>query len=373
MDLVNSDMYLAKSYAEVQPIGAYFLEETNWLKPTSPESELNSSMLGDIERLDNLDGYSFSNPDVSIKEEVNFSEENKHIDLLFGNDEEGLDLTKGDHEGLFFQHDGSTNEAPKEDDVEVPETIENSLSKDISSVSLRATCSVSESPKEEEFEIISFLKDRLEKPFYHKLYGEKKNKKGKGRPRKFKNINKDVIWTSVLDKLEKKANKRTFKQRTDAKTVSICRDTKKVFDHILKYVSSRASYKSSNIKEVIGAYAEAFTVGFIPTVFDSEAVDDKIRLFCQFIVLAYPESKVVRIISLLSEANYLSCDECTNLLHLVKIRKLPSKTNFQNIARQNTCFKNIIIKLLSKLDSINLNDAQGFRDILSDLIPEEAS
>ncbi|CAI2370353.1 unnamed protein product [Moneuplotes crassus] len=219
------------------------------------------------------------------------------------------------------------------------------------------------------FRIVPFLEERLGSSFYEELYDENKQNKGRGRPRNFSNIDEDVIWSVVLGNVSKRANKKPSRQRRDGKVASICRNAKKVCIDILKYISSRANYKSTDIKEVIKAYAEAFTVGFLPIIFDNEIVEDKIRLFCQFIVLAYPESKVERIISLLNEANYLSFDECKTLLHQIKIRKLSSKASFQDIARQNICFKNIIIKLLSKLDSTNLKDKQGYKSVLSSLLP----
>jgi len=72
----------------------------------------------------------------------------------------------------------------------------------------------------------------------------------------------------------------------------------------------------------------------------------------------------------LEEANYLSFDESQNLLRQVKIRKLSSKKNFQNLVSQNVCFKNIILKLLAKLDSSPLNNKEEFRTILGQLIAE---
>ncbi|CAI2370443.1 unnamed protein product [Moneuplotes crassus] len=237
--------------------------------------------------------------------------------------------------------------------------------------SINESCSKSTTPDSEKFDIVSFLSKRLELSHYNKIYEGLKQNRPRGRPRIIKDTDKDVIWNQIFEQLAIKGSKRRIKQRIDAKTASICRDSKKVVDHILKYVGSKCRYKSSDMEEVIDSYAEAFTVGFVPAVLEGGAVEDKIRLFCQFIVLSYPEAKVGTIISSLEEANYLSFDESQNLLRQVKIRKLSSKKNFQNLVSQNVCFKNIILKLLAKLDSSPLNNKEEFRTILGQLIAEE--
>ncbi|CAI2369705.1 unnamed protein product [Moneuplotes crassus] len=341
----------------------FILDWHAWKQPGPGQTK---DLLGEEDYIEPGEGSCYNFALSEVGEERDLMKE-KDTQELCRKYVEGLEVIKIDCSGRLYEEYGETKEIEiKKDEGDCCFSIALKQLPNLRSFENARESSVI--PDTNSFEIVSFLRERLENSFYQELYGEKKQNKGRGRPRKLNNICKDVLWSVILDNVCKRANKKPIRQRRDGKVASICRNPKKVCVDILKHVSSRASYKSTDIKEVIGAYAEAFTVGFLPTFFDSEAVEDKIRLFCQFIVLAYPESKVERIISLLKEANYLSYDECKTLLHQTKIRKLSSKANFQDIARQNTCFKNIIIKLLSKLDSTNLKDKQGYKSVLSSLL-----
>lgn len=222
----------------------------------------------------------------------------------------------------------------------------------------------------DKFDIITFLEERLDRSYYNTLYQQQKQKKSKGRKRIFRDTHKEAIWNSILTTLCKRAQK-TKSERKDAQNASICRGTKKLASYILQYASQRSLYKSSNIEKYTGAYAEAFTVGFIPTILEGVEIPDKILVFCQFIVLEFPEQKVKRIIQILYEGNYLSIDERKNLLHQLQIRKLPSKTSFHNLASKNICFKNMILKLLPKLDSTSIQNQPQFRYVLVSLLEED--
>lgn len=127
--------------------------------------------------------------------------------------------------------------------------------------------------------LMAFLLERLESSFFVKLYARQSSSNRKrGRPRVVKDINVDTIWNEVLEKLATKANARKG-QRTDAKNASICRDAKRVVDHMLKYIGSKCRYKSTKDTDVIESYAEAFTIGFLPTIFEGEALEDKVKTF----------------------------------------------------------------------------------------------
>ncbi|CAI2370834.1 unnamed protein product [Moneuplotes crassus] len=220
--------------------------------------------------------------------------------------------------------------------------------------------------------LMAFLLERLESSFFPKLYARQTSSDRKrGRPRVVKDINVDTIWNEVLEKLSTKANGRKI-QRTDAKNASICRDAKRVVDHMLKYLGSKCRYKSTKDTDVIESYAEAFTIGFVPTIFEGEALENKVKTFCEFITIAYPEKKVKSILSMITEAGFLTPDERDIFIHQIEQRKSSSKISFLNLLRQNRCFKKIFLKLLSKLDQTTLEDKESYKRTLSSFISPTA-
>lgn len=360
MDFSQNDRFLIQSETGLDHNDWNFSKEAHWFMPTSLESEFNPSMSRGFKSFEGISGYT-SKEDFPTKEGGNYYEENENIDPLFGNDEDRLDLTKDEHKGTFLQHDSSTNEASKEADVIDPELIKNSMDEDISSDSVPATRSASESSEAKVS--VPFLKERLEKSFYDKQNEEMKVKKGVGRPRAIRAINKDELWGNVFRKHREREQRRMLIQRSDNELKSQAQDTINYLKEFKICVIER-NRNTQNFKKLIETYAEAFTVGVLPTVFENEVIDNKIKSFCQFIVLVCKKPQATKIINWLKDEKALSPDECKTLLHPNEIRVKSSKEKFQELAKENGCFKNLIIKLLSKLGSIRLKDPQPFRDFL---------
>ena len=114
-------------------------------------------------------------------------------------------------------------------------------------------------------------------------------------------------------------------------------------------------------------------MGFLPIFYPDGLTEDKNKLFCHFMVLSFPETKVNRIVNLLLEDNFLSIDESSKLNHQLALRKKSSKANFQKLASENLCFKKIILKLRSMLGSIQLKKEDEFRRILDSLVSKTTS
>ncbi|CAI2370593.1 unnamed protein product [Moneuplotes crassus] len=215
----------------------------------------------------------------------------------------------------------------------------------------------------------SYFLEVLDKEFFDKLYARQiSSNRRRGRPRKLKNTDPEVIWREVLGNLTSKANKREDIQRTDSKNTSVYRDAKRVVDHILKYFESKCRYKSANLKLVIESYAEAFIIGFVPTVFGGQTPRNKVRTFCEFIILGFSQKKVKQIISKVAEAGLLSIEECEILNLQLKKRKDTSKANFQKLVKENSCFRRIILELLSKPSYSDMKDPEKYMNILEAIL-----
>lgn len=147
-------------------------------------------------------------------------------------------------------------------------------------------------------------------------------------------------------------------------------------DHILKYTGSKCRFKSPDIYPVIESYAEAFTVGYLPVFHPGEIFSQTqtLEMFCHFIVLAFPPSKVEEILNTLEETNQTSLDFGT-LRRALNSREKTSKKYFVTLAQENPCFRTIILKL-SDLNEVNEQgkevENQILRDIANPLAPQRA-
>ncbi|CAI2369661.1 unnamed protein product [Moneuplotes crassus] len=297
-------------------------------------------------------------------------------DILFGKDHDKLDLTRQEQQedpqqkhSDIVECNSKVKVSEQKQSVEKEKEMKNkTISVCTSNELIIKSCSKHAPIDSKKFDIVPFLLERLDPSYHQRIYEEEKSRNRQGRPRLFNNRGKDAILSMIFDRIISKGQRRSDKPRSDSFNASVFRSANKVPDYILKHVGSKCKFKSVNIEEVLESYAEAFTVGYVPTMLAGKPVKDKIKMFCQFIVLSFPKPKVKRIISMLKEAEYLSLDECQNLLHQLKSRKLSSKKSFQNLARQNICFKNIILRLLSSLDSFDIKNKRGLRSVLEKII-----
>lgn len=157
-------------------------------------------------------------------------------------------------------------------------------------------------------------------------------KKGKkrGRPEE----EKDECITAVQEPYQVWFNNLCKKlennQRSDARTATIARYAKKIPDAFLKYIGSKSQYKSKDIRKVMRSYLKAFFKCFIP-VFGLESYVGKGKLFIEFIVLCFPETKVSQILSLLKEQSFESLDNWFSFKEQLKIRKGASQKKFKEL------------------------------------------
>ncbi|CAI2370982.1 unnamed protein product [Moneuplotes crassus] len=220
-----------------------------------------------------------------------------------------------------------------------------------------------------EFRISSFLIKRLDRCFYDELYYKLlRGKKSRGRPRLIKDVSEEALWKQVIDRFSRRANKRVERQRTDARNTSMCRNFKSVVDYILKYVGSKCRYKSNKIENYIESYAEAFAVGFVPIIFGGQSTLNKVKTFCEFIVFSYPAPKVKTILGKCMDEGLLHEAEYESLMSQLKERKNSSMSNFKKLASENSCFERLLLKILSKLPLMNLNDEEGYKKVLEKVL-----
>ncbi|CAI2371246.1 unnamed protein product [Moneuplotes crassus] len=208
--------------------------------------------------------------------------------------------------------------------------------------------------------ISSFLIERLDRHFYYNLY----NQPSRGRPRANKNVSEEALWKQVIGEFSRRANKRIRSQRTDARNTLMCWNFRRVANYILKYVGSKCSYKSNKIEDYIKPYAEAFTVGFVPIIFGGQSTLNKVKTFCEFIVLSYSAPKVKTILGKCMDEGLLHESEYQSLMNQLRERKNSSMSNFKKLASENSCFERLLLEILSKLPLMNLNDEEGYKKVL---------
>ncbi|CAI2371152.1 unnamed protein product [Moneuplotes crassus] len=200
--------------------------------------------------------------------------------------------------------------------------------------------------------------------YFQRLYAYQiSDNRNRGRPRVLKNTNPYIIWNLILKKISSQANKR-LNQRTDAQNSSVCRDALRVPNIILKHLGSKCRYKSSKESDFLESYSEAFTVGCVPTIFEGEQPENKVKVFCEFIVLYFPASKVRSILSMITKAGFLTTAEQTILVRQLKERNGSSKVGLKKLVRGNSCLSRIMKKLLKTLDASTINHKEAYRQTL---------
>ena len=183
----------------------------------------------------------------------------------------------------------------------------------------------------------------------------------KGRPEILKNPTKEKLGQLVLN-LVANLSKQSKKQRSDARTATICRNFKKLPDIFLKAIGSKCQYKSREIDAVLRSYLLSFVKGFL-VFYDLEEGIDRVQLFLEYIVLSFPEKKVKCILNNLQKHGFRSsaCD-FDSLKKQVGIRKKASKMNFTQLIDANNCFKLICSTMTEKLselgESLSEDDAR---------------
>ena len=146
----------------------------------------------------------------------------------------------------------------------------------------------------------------------------------------------------------------------------------KLPDILLKFVGSKCKYKSQNIYEVLECYLKTFTDGFMK-LHDILERDEfsLLDLFLDFIVLCFPESKVLEILGLMTEVPHVSSKKLDMLSKQLKMRVGSSKKSFQKFIHDNKCFQIVIMKVLQTTDCNDSEKEEKLSSVLRNLITNE--
>ena len=163
----------------------------------------------------------------------------------------------------------------------------------------------------------------------------------RGRPENEVDMSPEALKKLVDGVRKGLLNKVKSKQRSDARTASICRHLAKLPDHFLKALGSKCRYKSSDVSEVLSSYVKAF-VGFIrfyEVTVEKVGEDYLIQMFFDFIVLKFPENKVRTMLSFFKKEGLLSVSDVFSYSAILKERKSASKKSFRFLFTQNKAFQ----------------------------------
>ncbi|CAI2369122.1 unnamed protein product [Moneuplotes crassus] len=278
-------------------------------------------------------------------------------------------------------------------------------------------------------ELVLRLDPQYYQNLYHNLTH---GKKLRGRPRDIKQTSPEIMWNKIITNFKDRVAKRKKTQkkvsRIDARNTTACRDFKRIVESILKYVGSKCRYKSKNEKDYIDSYTEAFTVGFLPVIdsytdfslysmnpflkiecpldersgsfkftkintthrdsnntnhidkiatsqlistnitYGDAYIANKVKTFCEFIVLSYPEAKVKCILDKCRNECMLTEQEHASLVSQLKARKKSSIGNFRNLAKENSCFKSILWRFWQMIPQMGLDDEMWYRSVLEKVL-----
>lgn len=192
-------------------------------------------------------------------------------------------------------------------------------------------------------------------------------KKKRGRPEVTKDVSPEALNSAFAKFAKSFWVKASSRQRIDAKTATLARHLKKITDVFLKYIGSKCQYKSKELNVVLRAYLKSFVLGFCK-FFHLEDAPNKDELFLHYIVLCFPEKKVLRILGRLQKQGFKPCGYFKSLKDSLKLRKLAAKWSFQDLFKTNFCFKIIFPKIIETIPDLNISDPSRISEILGDLM-----
>lgn len=176
------------------------------------------------------------------------------------------------------------------------------------------------------------------------------HKKSRGRPETKIDMSKQAL-KKLIDKIAQDLVKKMKEknQRSDARTATICRHIAKIPDHFLKELGSKCRFKSNDLSEFLSSYLKSF-VGFLNYYNVSKQSDPVYiqRLFFDFIMLRFPENKVMALISSFEQEGFLLDRDVSYYSSIFSQRKSAAKKNFKSCFQNNSAFQ-ILIKSVNKL------------------------
>lgn len=182
------------------------------------------------------------------------------------------------------------------------------------------------------------------------------NKIRRGRPEDIKDCSPQKLiglFKAWEEELIRRLNR---DQRSDAFFASVGRFMKKIPDIFLKYIGSKCQYKAKDIRIVLKSYLRSFLNGFI-VVFPISEEYDKLDVFCDYCILAFPDSKIKAIFRMMKNEGSMTDKVYLLKLEQLKIRIKASKMSYKDLWNANKCFQIICLSLskhFTVLDGNNL-------------------
>lgn len=152
-------------------------------------------------------------------------------------------------------------------------------------------------------------------------------------------------------------------QRSDAFFASVGRFMKKIPDIFLKYIGSKCQYKAKDIRIVLRSYLKSFLNGFI-VVFPIPEKYDKVDVFWDYCILAFPDSKVKSIFELMRNEGSMTKERHMLKLEQLKIRIKASKMSYKDLWNANKCFQIICSSLSNHFTVLNGNNLKRILNVL---------
>lgn len=168
----------------------------------------------------------------------------------------------------------------------------------------------------------------------------------RGRPRSFKGTSYLNLHQLILKHLCKNLS---LNGRSDSKQVTMKRKISKIPGVLLAYISSQTHIKSSDLKLNLRAYLESFCFCFLP-LFDRENqidASDYFNYFLDYIILSFPDKRVMILLEMLKRNADISGSEFDNLSSALRSIRGTSIETFKLLKESNRCISLMVSKLSS--------------------------
>lgn len=199
---------------------------------------------------------------------------------------------------------------------------------------------------------------------------EEEEKRSRGRPSKAVDMSPEAIASQINLVAGKKLNSQIgTSNRADALLTACMRTIKRIPDVILKYMTSKTHYKSSDMNVYFKCWIQCFLHGFL-SVFEVEEknMENIKKMFFHFIVLAFPKAKVEAVLDALFSKCAISVTKRDQYKRFLATGSKTTKKAYGQLIKSNVCFDLICQSIVPLCDSISANNKETLQDKISALI-----
>ncbi|CAI2371086.1 unnamed protein product [Moneuplotes crassus] len=222
--------------------------------------------------------------------------------------------------------------------------------------------------------ISTYLLERLEKEFYDEVPDNQSELNLTQLP-SLTYITPDgchEFWNSFLFELGKKINEIVINNcnpcikssdKKAAKKIRYC-----IMTQTLRKLKERCKLKLNSKIGFTDFATKSFALTFFPDLFQGEVVEDKLKLFFDYIILCFPEVDVKNLLNRLLSTGYFTKSEYNFYIYQFKGKRACSLLHAKMMVKNNRCFRKIFERVLWNVQVMGLDEEERVREVIENVL-----